>query len=139
MTMTENSTRDTENLQTGRIVSIAGPVVDVEFPAGALPEINDAVIFTLTVDGETDEIWAEVAQHIGENRVRVIAMKPTDGLTRGAVVKQLGHGIEVPVGDVVKGHVFNVLGQPLDTGGAPLEGVTERWAIHRKAPSFDAL
>ena len=135
MTMTENNT----TLQTGRIVSIAGPVVDVEFPPGALPEINDAVIFNLSVDGVDEEIWAEVAQHIGENRVRVIAMRPTDGLTRGAVVRQLGHGIEVPVGDIVKGHVFNVLGEPLDTGGKPLEGVTERWAIHRKAPAFDTL
>ena len=74
-------------LQTGRSSRSPGPVVDIEFPAGALPEINDAVIF----DGRagrrrSHEIWAEVAQHIGENRVRVIAMKATDGLTRGAVV-----------------------------------------------------
>ena len=81
MTMTENTVNTGNvNLQAGRIVSIAGPVVDVEFPAGGLPEINDAVIFTLVVDGESEEIWAEVAQHIGENRVRVIAMRPTDGL-----------------------------------------------------------
>ena len=135
MTMTENTTP----LQQGRIVSIAGPVVDVEFPAGSLPEINDAVILTIIVDGETEEVWAEVAQHIGENRVRVIAMKSTDGMTRGSSVRPLGHGITVPVGDIVKGHVFNVLGEPLDTGGQPLEGVTERWAIHRKAPAFDTL
>ena len=130
MTMTD----EPKTLQDGRIVAIAGPVVDVEFPSGHLPELNDAVVFTVVADGESNDIWAEVAQHIGENRVRVIAMKATDGLTRGAVVKQLGHGITVPVGDVVKGHVFNVLGEPLDTGGKPLEGVTERWAIHRKPP-----
>jgi F-type H+/Na+-transporting ATPase subunit beta len=135
MTMTEPTT----NLAEGRVVSIAGPVVDIEFPAGALPEINDAVVFSLTQDGKTEDITAEVAQHIGENRVRAIAMRPTDGLTRGSVVRQTGEGITVPVGDIVKGHVFNVLGQPLDTGGKPLEGVTERWAIHRKAPSFDKL
>jgi F-type H+/Na+-transporting ATPase subunit beta len=123
----------------GRIVSIAGPVIDVEFPAGQLPEINDAITFVVTTDGIDDLITAEVAQHIGENRVRAIAMKATDGLTRGTPVKQTGGGITVPVGDVVKGHVFNVLGEPLDTGGQPLEGVTERWAIHRKAPNFDAL
>jgi F-type H+/Na+-transporting ATPase subunit beta len=135
MTMTENST----TLQTGKVVSIAGPVVDVEFPAGNLPEINDAVIFDVTIDGQAEEIWGEIAQHIGENRVRVIAMKATDGLTRGMAVRQTGGGITVPVGDVVKGHVFNVLGQPLDTGGLPLEGVTTRWPIHRKAPNFDEL
>ncbi len=135
MTITEPATI----LQEGRIVSIAGPVVDVEFPAGSLPEINHVLVFTLVTAGEAEEIRAEVAQHIGENRVRAIAMKPTDGLTRGAVVRQLGEGITVPVGNVVKGHVFNVLGEPLDTGGKPLEGVTERWAIHRKAPNFDAL
>ena len=135
MTITEPATL----LQEGRIVSIAGPVVDVEFPAGSLPEINHVLVFTLVTAGEAEEIRAEVAQHIGENRVRAIAMKPTDGLTRGAVVRQLGEGITVPVGNVVKGHVFNVLGEPLDTGGKPLEGVTERWAIHRKAPNFDAL
>ena len=135
MTITEPATI----LQEGRIVSIAGPVVDVEFPAGSLPEINHVLVFALVTGGETEEIRAEVAQHIGENRVRAIAMKPTDGLTRGAVVRQLGEGITVPVGNVVKGHVFNVLGEPLDTGGKPLEGVTERWAIHRKAPNFDAL
>ena len=135
MTITEPATI----LQEGRIVSIAGPVVDVEFPAGSLPEINHVLVFTLVTAGETEEIRAEVAQHIGENRVRAIAMKPTDGLKRGAVVRQLGEGITVPVGNVVKGHVFNVLGEPLDTGGKPLEGVTERWAIHRKAPNFDAL
>ena len=134
MTMTENT-----NLLEGRIVSIAGPVVDVEFPAGSLPEINDAVILTVVIDGVTEDVWAEVAQHIGENRVRVIAMRPTDGMVRGATVRQLGHGITVPVGDIVKGHVFNVLGEPLDTGGAPLEGVTERWAIHRRPPAFDTL
>jgi F-type H+/Na+-transporting ATPase subunit beta len=135
MTMTENPI----TLVDGKVVSIAGPVVDVEFPEGQLPEINHRVVFSITADGVTEEISGEVAQHIGEGRVRVIAMSATDGLTRGSVVKQMGIGITVPVGDIVKGHVFNVLGEPLDTGGLPLEGVTERWAIHRKAPAFDTL
>jgi F-type H+/Na+-transporting ATPase subunit beta len=135
MTMTEQPI----TLVDGKVVSIAGPVVDVEFPEGQLPEINHRVVFSITADGVTEEISGEVAQHIGEGRVRVIAMSATDGLTRGSVVKQMGIGITVPVGDIVKGHVFNVLGEPLDTGGLPLEGVTERWAIHRKAPAFDTL
>ncbi len=135
MTMTENPT----TLADGKVVSIAGPVVDVEFPEGALPEINHRVVFSITADGVTEEISGEVAQHIGEGRVRVIAMSATDGPTRGSLVKQMGIGITVPVGDIVKGHVFNVLGEPLDTGGLPLEGVKERWAIHRKAPAFDTL
>jgi F-type H+/Na+-transporting ATPase subunit beta len=135
MTMTEQPI----TLADGNVVSIAGPVVDVEFPEGQLPEINHRVVFSITADGVTEEISGEVAQHIGEGRVRVIAMSATDGLTRGSVVKQMGIGITVPVGDIVKGHVFNVLGEPLDTGGVPLEGVTERWAIHRKAPAFDTL
>jgi F-type H+/Na+-transporting ATPase subunit beta len=135
MTMTEQPI----TLADGKVVSIAGPVVDVEFPEGQLPEINHRVVFSITADGATEEISGEVAQHIGEGRVRVIAMSATDGLTRGSSVKQMGIGITVPVGDIVKGHVFNVLGEPLDTGGLPLEGVTERWAIHRKAPAFDSL
>ncbi len=129
----------TKTLLEGKIVSIAGPVVDIEFPAGSLPEVNHAIQFEIVQDGEVNVVTAEVAQHIGEGRVRAIAMKATDGLTRGTPVRQLGRGIAVPVGDVVKGHVFNVLGEPLDTGGVALEGVTERWEIHRKPPLFADL
>jgi F-type H+-transporting ATPase subunit beta len=81
---------------------------------------------------------AEVAQQIGDNRVRAIALKPTDGLTRGTTVRNLGHGIRVPVGDVTLGHVFNVIGQPLDVDESELN-ITERWEIHRPAPAFDTL
>ncbi|MCB9372755.1 MAG: F0F1 ATP synthase subunit beta [Microthrixaceae bacterium] len=137
MTMTETAP-ETE-LKDGRIVSIAGPVVDVEFPRGALPEINTALEMTMTVAGEEITITAEVAQQIGEGRVRAICLKPTDGLTRGTTVRNTGRGITMPVGDVTLGHVFNVIGEPLDTGGEPLEGVTERWEIHRDAPAFDTL
>jgi len=132
MTMTE------PELKTGHIVAIAGPVVDVEFPAGALPEINQLLEFTLTVDGKPVVVNAEVAQQIGDHRVRAIALKPTDGLTRGTVVKNLGHGISVPVGDVTLGHVFNVVGEPLDVDASTLE-IKERWEIHRDAPAFDTL
>ena len=123
-------------LRTGRIVGIAGPVVDVEFPAGHLPEINTELEFTVTVDGADVRVPAEVAQQIGDNRVRAIALKPTDGLTRGTEVRNTGHGIQVPVGDGTLGHVWNVMGECLDTPGY---NTPERWDIHRPAPSFDSL
>ena len=124
----------------GRIVSIAGPVVDVEFPPDSMPEIDYALEMTVELEGEKVEIVAEVAQHIGENRVKAICMKPPDGLRRGAPVRNLGHPITVPVGPGVLGHVFNVIGEPLDTGGEPVEeGVKDHWGIHRPAPPFAEL
>src|SRR5947209_4497732 len=106
----------------------------------ALPGINWARTFEIEVEGTTTEIVAEVAQHIGESRVRAIAMKPTDGLRRGAPVKNTGAGIKVPVGSGTLGHVFNVIGQPLDTGGqAVTEGIDDNWEIHRPAPAFADL
>ncbi|MEM7274686.1 MAG: F0F1 ATP synthase subunit beta [Actinomycetota bacterium] len=132
MTATEPQLKD------GRIVAIAGPVVDVEFPPGALPEINHAIEFEVEVDGETTTVMAEVAQQLGNSRVRGVALKPTDGLQRGQVVRNLGRGISVPVGDVTLGHIWNVIGEPLDV---PMDeiSVDERWEIHRAAPSFDTL
>ena len=125
------------DLRDGHIVGIAGPVIDAEFPQGELPEINTALEFDVTVDGNNVTIVAEVAQQIGSHRVRAIAMKPTDGLTRGTVVRNTGSGITVPVGDVTLGHVFNVTGHQLDN--EPLGEITERWEIHRQAPAFDTL
>jgi len=92
----------------------------------------------ITLDDETTTLTLEVEQHLGDDTVRAIAMRPTDGLTRGAVVTDTGGPISVPVGDVTKGHVFNVLGQPLDVPLASLE-ITERWGIHRDPPPFDQL
>ena len=139
MTITETSeSTDTTERKPGRIVAIAGPVVDIEFPADALPEINSAVEFTLTLDGEEIIVVAEIAQQIGGNRVRAIALKPTDGLTRGTEVRNLGHGISVPVGDVTLGHIWNVIGEPLDVAASEVD-ITERWGIHRQAPAFDTL
>jgi F-type H+/Na+-transporting ATPase subunit beta len=132
MTITEHKT-----LESGRVAAIAGPVVDVEFPPHSLPEINHAVEMDLELDGKTRTVTAEVAQQIGEGRVRCVCMQPTDGLVRGAVVRQTGRGITVPVGNAVLGHVFNVLGQPLDTDD--IGEVAERWEIHRDAPTFDQL
>jgi F-type H+-transporting ATPase subunit beta len=132
MTMTENE------LQDGRVVAIAGPVIDVEFPRGALPELNSAIEFIIELEGETTTVLAEVAQQIGHSRVRAICMKPTDGLVRGAAVRNTGHGIQVPVGDKVLGNVWNVWGEALDTQPEGIDDV-ERWDIHRPAPTFDAL
>jgi len=132
MTMTEPELKD------GRVVGIAGPVIDVEFPRGALPELNTAVEFDIVIDGEPNPVLAEVAQQLGKGRVRAVCLKPTDGLVRGTTVRNTGHGITVPVGDKVLGNVWNVWGQPLDTVPEGFDEM-ERWEIHREAPSFDAL
>ncbi|MCC6435391.1 MAG: F0F1 ATP synthase subunit beta [Acidimicrobiales bacterium] len=130
----------TATLKDGRIVAIAGPVVDVEFPPDALPEINTALEFDIVVQGETTVVRAEVAQQIGDARVRAIALKPTDGLSRGTKVRNLGVGLSMPVGDGVLGHVFNVIGEPLDVS---LDSIKDKldgsWEIHRPAPNFDTL
>ena len=123
----------------GRIVAIAGPVVDIEFPPSSLPEINDAVTMSVELEGKTLVITAEVAQHIGDNRVRAICMKPTDGLRRGSPVTNTGRGITVPVGNGVLGHVWNVIGEPLDVSSAEVGEIATRWDIHRTAPLFADL
>src|ERR1700690_2788993 len=138
MTTTRQTNHTTGRvLEEGRVVAIAGPVIDVEFPPHALPEINYEVEFDIELDGSTHTVAAEGAQQIGDGRVRCICMQQTDGLVRGAAVRNLGRGISVPVGNAVLGHVFNVLGQPLDTDS--IEGVEEYWEIHRNAPAFDQL
>jgi F-type H+-transporting ATPase subunit beta len=122
----------------GRVVRVIGPVVDVEFPLDDLPEVNTAVRAERTLEGETDVITCEVAQHIGDGVVRTIALKPTDGLVRGTPVENTGQSITVPVGPGVLGHVYNVLGEPLD---APADSITyeDRWPIHREPPPFEEL
>jgi F-type H+-transporting ATPase subunit beta len=137
MTMTDPDTSTGAERKDGRVVAIAGPVVDVEFPRGHLPEINTAIEMDLVVDGESTTIAAEVAQQIGDGRVRGICLQQTDGLVRGATVRNTGKGISMPVGDAVLGHVFNVQGEPLDTDD--IGEVDDRWEIHRDAPDFDAL
>src|SRR3989475_10144258 len=121
---------------TGRVVRVIGPVVDVDFPPDRLPEINFALEVERTLDGETIVIVCEVAQHIGDSTVRTIAMRPTDGLVRGAPVSNTGGPIRVPVGQQVLGHVYNVLGHPLDTDTVEAE---DYWPIHRPPPPFDEL
>ena len=123
---------------TGRIARVIGPVVDVEFPADAIPTIYNALTTELTLNGETKTITFETSQHLGDNLVRAISLQATDGLVRGAAVVDTGAPISVPVGDGVKGHIFNVLGEPLDVPAEQLE-INERWPIHRKAPNFADL
>jgi F-type H+/Na+-transporting ATPase subunit beta len=126
---------------TGRIIRVIGPVIDVEFPPGDMPSINNALQFKRTAGGETTTLTAEVAQHIGDRRVRAIVMQPTDGVQRGTEVVDTGAPISVPVGPSTLGHVYNVLGEPLDLEGEARANfqAEDRWPIHRPAPDFDAL
>ena len=125
-------------MNTGRIVQVVGPVIDVEFPPKSMPAILNA----LHIDGTTDEgkvkihLTAEVMQHIGNNIVRAVAMSSTDGLVRGMEVVDTGAPISVPVGPGVLGRIFNVLGETVDHDDTPVEAA-DHWPIHRPAPSFD--
>jgi F-type H+-transporting ATPase subunit beta len=129
----------TTQLKDGWVVAILGPVVDVEFPPDALPEINTALQMDIELEGTTVTVTAEVAQQIGEGRVRAVCLKPTDGLQRGTPVRNLGHGIQVPVGDGTLGHVWNVIGEPLDIKESEVTDIADRWDIHRNPPPFDQL
>ncbi len=121
----------------GRVVQVIGPVVDVEFPAGHLPTILNAVrvVDTEGLSTEKIDIVTEVAQHLGENRVRCISMKPADGLVRGMKAIDLGAPISVPVGPETLGRILNVIGDPVD-GLGPVE-TKERWSIHREPPPYE--
>ena len=128
---------------TGRVARVIGPVVDVEFPVDAMPEMYNALHVDLDLSGQGEDagkttLTLEVEQHLADGIVRAISMQPTDGLVRGAIVTDTGSQISVPVGDVTKGHVFNALGEVLDADPATFQ-VTERWPIHRQAPPFDQL
>ncbi|HKN54667.1 MAG TPA: F0F1 ATP synthase subunit beta [Amycolatopsis sp.] len=122
---------------TGRVVRVTGPVVDVEFPRGAVPELFNALKAEIHLESLAKTLTFEVAQHLGDNLVRAISMQPTDGLIRGAEVTDTGKSISVPVGEGVKGHVFNALGDCLDKPGYGED--FDHWSIHRKAPAFDQL
>jgi F-type H+-transporting ATPase subunit beta len=137
-TATENAA-PTGSAGVGRIARVIGPVVDIEFPARSMPEMYNALEIDFELLGEKRTLVLEVANHIGDNIVRAIAMKPTDGLVRGMSVRDTGAGISVPVGDITKGHVFNATGDVLNLTEGEKYEVTERWPIHRKAPAFDQL
>ena len=132
-------TKTTPKAGTGRIARVNGPVVDIEFPHDAIPEIYNALTTEIALLGETTTLTLEVAQHLGDDLVRAIALKPTDGLVRGGSVSDTGAPISVPVGDVTKGHVFNVTGEVLNAKPGEKIEVTERWPIHRQPPAFDQL
>jgi F-type H+-transporting ATPase subunit beta len=139
MTITADHAHSKDNTvtETGRVVRVTGPVVDVEFPRNGLPALYNSLSVEVTLGGQTKKLTLEVAQHLGDNLVRCISMQPTDGLVRSAPVTDSGGPISVPVGDQVKGHVFNALGDCLDQPDLKFTG--ERWGIHRKAPAFDQL
>jgi F-type H+-transporting ATPase subunit beta len=126
-------------LQSGKIVQIIGPVVDVEFESGHLPEIYHAlrIVSDNASTGVTLDVIAEVEQHLGESRVRAVAMKPTDGMQRGMQAIDLGEPISVPVGPSTLGRVLNVLGEPVDFPDRPVVA-KEHWSIHRAAPDLES-
>jgi len=123
----------------GRVVRVIGPVVDVEFPRDAIPDMYNALHVAVDLNGRQRTLTLEVAQHLGENQVRTISMQPTDGLVRGQEVRDTGAPISVPVGDVTKGHVFNAIGDCLNLKEGEELQVEERWPIHRKPPAFADL
>ncbi len=118
----------------GKIAQVMGPVVDVDFE-NYLPKINEALDVKYEIGGEKKNLVLEVAAHVGDNRVRAIAMDMTEGLMRGLTVKARGDAIQVPVGEEVLGRIFNVIGDVIDEG-APVT-TKEKWSIHRDAPSFE--
>ncbi|MFV2018024.1 F0F1 ATP synthase subunit beta [Micromonospora sp. LOL_023] len=123
----------------GRVVRVIGPVVDAEFPREAMPAITNALHVDVALAGGERTLTLEVAQHLGDNVIRAISMQPTDGLVRGAVVRDTGSPIMVPVGDGVKGKVFNTIGECLNLAEGETLQVTERRSIHQKAPAFADL
>ena len=130
---------ENKNTATGRIARVTGPVVDIEFPHDGIPGIYNALTTEINLNGEVSVLTLEVAQHLGDDLVRAIALKPTDGLVRGQAVSDTGAPISVPVGDVTKGKVFNVTGDILNGKPGDKVEVSERWPIHRMPPAFDQL
>ncbi len=140
MTTLSETEADTEAAGTsvGRVVRVTGPVVDVEFGRNSIPALFNALTTEIELGELSKTLTLEVAQHIGDDMVRAIALQPTDGLVRGAEVLDTGSPITVPVGNVTLGHVFNTLGEPLDVPVDKLD-IKERWSIHREPPPFDQL
>ncbi len=133
----EKTDKATKKDTNGRVVRVTGPVVDVEFPRGSVPELFNALHAEVTFEELAKTLTLEVAQHLGDSLVRCISLQPTDGLVRGVDVVDTGKSISVPVGDGVKGHVWNALGVCLDEKDYGND--FDRWPIHRKPPAFDEL
>jgi len=138
MTVTAQAPDPATTTVNGRVVRVIGAVVDVEFPDGRVPEINNALHVAFDAGEGSRTITLEVALQIGDNTVRCTCLKPTDGLRRGTEVVDTGAPISVPVGEVTKGHVWNVTGDVLNVDPATVS-VQERWPIHRDPPPFDVL
>lgn len=137
-TVAERQSNGTQNAgeNVGRVEEVRGVVIEAVFPE-RLPEIYNALELEIEVEGEKRRLVAEVQQHVGDDRVRAVAMDSTDGLSRGAAVRDTGGPITVPVGKATLGRIFNLLGEPIDEG-PPVEA-EERWPIHRPAPSVENL
>ncbi len=138
MTATATTAETTATHGVGRVARVIGPVVDIEFAPDEMPDINNALTVEIDMGESKRSMTLEVALHVGDNIVRAIALKPTDGMQRGAPVQDTGAPISVPVGDVTKGRVWNVTGECLNEMDAEIE-IAERWPIHRQAPKFDTL
>ena len=123
-------------MNTGKIVQVIGPVLDIEFPPEKLPAIYNALKIESETGGKKVKVTAEVMQHIGDNAVRAVAMSSTDGLVRGMEVQDTGMPIQVPVGKGVLGRIFNVLGETVDNDDREVHA-DAHWPIHRPAPAFD--
>jgi F-type H+-transporting ATPase subunit beta len=121
------------------VARVIGPVLDVEFPSDAMPDIYNALTVDVEIAGEAETLTLEVAQHIGDGMVRAISLRPTDGVVRGSTVTDTGESISVPVGDQTLGKVFNTTGAVLNLEEGEEFEAKERWGIHRKAPAFDQL
>ncbi|ALX04403.1 MULTISPECIES: F0F1 ATP synthase subunit beta [Aeromicrobium] len=133
------ATAEEKTTTTGRVARVIGPVLDIEFPSDAMPEIYNALTVDTQIEGREETLTLEVAQHIGDGLVRAISLRPTDGIVRGSVVTDTGAPISVPVGDQTLGKVFNTTGQVMNLEEGQTFDVNERWGIHRKAPAFDQL
>jgi len=139
VTLDKNADAAAKTPGVGRVSRVIGAVVDIEFPPDQMPDIMNALLIDIEAGELSRTITAEVALHIGDNLVRAISLKPTDGMRRGTEVRDTGGPISVPVGDITKGHVWNVTGDCLNLDEGEELQITERWPIHREAPKFDEL
>ena len=136
---TKTSDTSDQNLADGRVARVIGPVLDIEFPSDAIPEMYNALKVDTELDGVKETLTLEVALHIGDGLVRAISLRPTDGIVRGAKVTNTGGPISVPVGDQTLGKVFNTTGDVMNLKEGEKWEVKERRGIHAKAPAFDQL
>ncbi|MBM9462938.1 F0F1 ATP synthase subunit beta [Aeromicrobium sp. YIM 150415] len=133
------ATVEEKKTATGRVARVTGPVLDIEFPSDAMPDIYNALTVETQIEGAQETLTLEVAQHIGDGLVRAISLRPTDGVVRGSTVTNTGGPISVPVGEVTLGKVFNTTGHVMNLAEGETFEPEERWGIHRKAPAFDQL